>query len=503
MLTSLAQNLYMRDVPPVAFAVQVMVVLTFCGPDLSGTKLIAFTGPPEDGSVITKKLLSTPDDFSRAIIDGINTIIRDNGVSASSIKEVVHGSTIVTNACIELTGAKIGFITTKGFRDVLEVTRGRMPVMYDVTWQKPVPLAPRYLRFEVDERINTKGEILRSLDMEEAKAVIDKLVSYGVEAVGVCLFNSPKNPIHEQKIGQLLKERAPQLYFSLSTEVMPMLKEYERSSETAVNVYVMPLVATYLKSLRQRLTEAGVQAPLYIMESSGGMITPEVAAQRPIEIIECGPAAGVVGCAYLAQQQNIGNLITFDMGGTTCKAAIVENGQFTRSPEYEVVGGIHRASRLLKGSGYVLRVPAVDVAEVGSGGGSIIWLDAGGMLNVGPKSAGAGPGPVCYDLGGEEPTLTDVYVVLGYLNPYYLLGGSFSINSQKSYRVIQEKLAKPLGMDTLEVAYGAYELANSNMMRAITAVSSERGRDPRNFTLIAFDLYFAFNGFTQKCFAQW
>ncbi|MCK4697598.1 MAG: hydantoinase/oxoprolinase family protein [Dehalococcoidia bacterium] len=455
------------------------------GIDIGGTFTdIIFIG--ENGSTLTKKVLSTPDDYSRGILTGISEILVEKGLSGSSIEEVVHGSTIVTNACIELTGAKVGLITTKGFRDVLELGRGRMPVMYDLSWQKPVPLAPRYLRLELDERVNGKGEILKPLNIDEAKAAINRLLSHGVESIAVCLFNSPKNPIHEQKLGQLIKEMAPEIYVSLSTEVMPLLKEYERSSETAVNAYVMPLVATYLRALRQNLTDNGVGAPLYIMQSNGGMITPEVAAERPVEIIECGPAAGVVGAAYLAQQQNIGNLITFDMGGTTCKASIVEDGQFTRSPEYEIGGGIHKATRLLKGKGYVVRVPSIDIAEIGAGGGSILWIDIGGILRVGPRSAGAVPGPACYNRGGEEPTLTDANVVLGYLNPDYLCGGELKLDKEKAFRAIEEKTARPLGMSAVEAAYGAYCLTNANMMRAIRAVSSERGRDPRLFTLYAF-----------------
>ena len=455
------------------------------GIDIGGTFTdIIFIG--EDGSTITKKVLSTPDDYSRGILTGINEIIKENNLSASLIEEVVHGSTIVTNACIELTGAKVGLITTKGFRDILELGRGRMPVMYDLSWSKPPPLAPRYLRLELDERVNAKGEIIRPLNIDEAKAAIDKLVSNGVESIAVCLFNSPKNPIHEQKIGQLIKERAPGVYVSLSTEVIPLVKEYERTSETVVNAYVMPLVATYLTSLRQNLMEDEVKAPLYIMQSSGGMTTPEIAAERPIEIIECGPAAGVVGAAYLAERQNIGNLITFDMGGTTCKASIIEDGRYTRSEEYEIGGGIHMASRLLKGKGYVVRVPSIDIAEIGAGGGSILWVDIGGVLHVGPRSAGAVPGPACYNHGGEEPTLTDANVILGYLNPDYLVGGELKLDKSKAFHVMEEKVAKPLGMDMLEAAYGAYSLANASMMRAIRAVSSERGRDPRLFTLYSF-----------------
>jgi len=455
------------------------------GVDIGGTFTdIVFSG--EDGTVLTKKLLSTPDNYSRAILDGINSALGENGLSGSSIEEVVHGSTIVTNACIELKGAKVGLITTKGFRDILEITRGRMPVMYDMAWQKPPPLVPRDLRFEVKERINTEGEILTPLDINEARAVIDKLLSLGVEAIAVCLFNSPKNPIHEQKIGQLLKEMAPDLYVSISTNVMPLLKEYERTSETVVNSYVMPLVAAYLGTLRQSLREAGVKVPLYVMCSSGGMVTPELAAERPIEIIESGPAAGVVGCAYLADRQNIRNLITFDMGGTTCKASIIEDGEFTQSTEYEVGGGIHRASRLLKGKGYVLRVPSIDIAEIGAGGGSILRVDVGGALHIGPQSAGASPGPACYDHGGEEATLTDANVVLGYFNQDHLVGGELKLNAEKALRAVDEKVAKPMGMDTIEAAYGAHALANSEMTGAIRAVSSERGRDPRRFVLYAF-----------------
>ena len=455
------------------------------GADIGGTFTDIVLGS-DDGTLITKKLLSTPDDYGRAIVNGMNSALGDIGLSGSSIEEVVHGSTVVTNTCIELKGAKVGLITTKGFRDVLEIGRGRMPVMYDVFWQKPVPLAPRDLRLEVDERVNTKGEILRPLDINEARAVIDKLISHGVEAIAVCLYNSPKNPIHEQKIGQLLKEMAPELYVSLSTEVMPLLQEYERTSETVINSYVMPLVSTYLGTLRQSLREAGVASPLYIMCSNGGMISSDIAAKRPIEIIESGPAAGVVSASYLAEQRNMRNLITFDMGGTTCKASIIENGEFTLSTEYEVGGGIHRASRLLKGRGYVLRVPSIDIAEIGAGGGSILRVDVGGALHVGPQSAGAVPGPACYDLGGEEPTLTDASVVLGYLNQDHLVGGELKLNSEKAFRAIEEKVAKPMGIDTIDAAYGAYILSCAQMMGAIRAVSSERGRDPRRFILYAF-----------------
>lgn len=455
------------------------------GVDVGGTFTdVMFIG--SDGTTFIKKVSSTPPNYSQGIVDGIKRILSENELSGESIEEIIHGTTVVTNTILELSGAKAGLITTKGFRDILEIGRSRRPEAYNLSWVKPPTVMPRYLRFEVNERITTKGEIIQPLDVDEVISVIDKLVAYGVESVGVCLFNSPLNPVHEQKIGQLLRERAPQLYISLSSEIVCMLKETERSSEVAMNAYVMPIVVRYMKSLVSDLASIGVKKSIYIMQSSGGMTTPEASMDRPIEIIECGPAAGVVGCHYLAGKLGIDNIITFDMGGTTTKASIIEDGQYTQATEYEVAAGIHRASRLLKGSGYILRVPSIDIAEVGSGGGSILWLDVGGMLNVGPKSAGAMPGPVCYDLGGTEPTLTDSYIVLGYLNPDYLLGGDFKINSHKARQAIEEKIAKPLGRNTVEAAYGAYELANSNMARAITAVSVERGRDPRKFSLFAF-----------------
>ncbi len=455
------------------------------GVDVGGTFTdIMFFG--SDGRVFVKKVSTTPPDYSRGIAGGVNKVLEENKIAGSSIERLTHGTTVVTNAIVEKTGAKTGLITTRGFRDILEIGRSRLPVLYDLFWVKPTPLITRQLRVEVDERIGADGEIVRPLDTDSVIAAIDKLVSHGVESVGVCLINSPHNPSHEKKIGQILRERAPHLLVSLSTDVMCMLKEAERSSEVTVNAYVMPLVTNYMKSLTNALANIGMNSPIYIMQSSGGMTTTEGSMEKPIEIIEAGPAAGVVGVHYLASELGMKNAITFDMGGTTTKAAIIEDGQFSRSIEYEVGAQIHRPSRLLKGSGYILRVPAIDVAEVGSGGGSILWLDSGGLLNVGPKSAGAVPGPVCYEQGGEEPTLTDAYVAMGYLNPDYLLGGEFEINSSRSFQAVEEKIARPLNRGVYEAAYGAYELANSNMTRAITAVSSERGRDPRQFSLIAF-----------------
>ena len=344
-----------------------------------------------DGVAHTKKTLSSPSDYSLAVAEGVRELLAEAGVPPTAVRDVLHGTTIVTNTCIELTGAKVGLITTKGFRDVLEISRGRMPRLYDLTWSRPVPLVPRALRMEIDERVDKHGRIIKDLDRDEVELVVNKLTAVGVEAIAVCLFNSPLNPKHERIVGDIIAQKQPDIYLSLSTRVMPVIKEYERTCETVVNAYVGPVVSDYIKRLEGRLLDVGIDAPLLIMQSNGGMITAQACAQRPVEIVECGPAGGVVGAAHVAKTLGYDNLITLDLGGTTCKASIVEKGVFTRSSEYEVGAGIHMASRLRKGNGYVLRVPSIDIAEIGAGGGSIVAPDSGGMLTVGPRSTGADP----------------------------------------------------------------------------------------------------------------
>ena len=452
--------------------------------DIGGTFTDIYLLSP-DGMAHTKKTLSSPDDYSLSVAVGVGELLKEAGVSPDSVSDVLHGTTIVTNTCIELTGAKVGLITTQGFRDVLEISRGRMPRLYDLTWSRPAPLVPRYLRREIDERVNKFGKVTQPLKISEVEKVVDYLVSEGVQAIAICLFNSPLNPTHENQISELIADRYPGIYLSVSTRVMPVIKEYERTCETVVNAYVGPVVSDYMKRLRGRLDGLGIHAPLLIMQSNGGMITAEVSAERPVEIVECGPAGGVVGAAYVARSLGYDNLITLDLGGTTCKASIVEEGRFTRSSEYEVGAGIHMASRLRKGNGYVLRVPSIDIAEIGAGGGSIVAADSGGLLTVGPRSTGADPGPACYNRGGTHLALTDCYLTLGFLNPEHLLAGDFNLDPTKSYEAL-ERVASEVNLDTIEVAYGAYRIANSNMSRAISAVSSERGRDPRKFVLLVF-----------------
>jgi N-methylhydantoinase A len=393
---------------------------------------------------------------------------------------------VASNAILEHKGARVGLITTKGFRDVLEIRTLRMPKLYDIGWTKPVPLVERYLRQVVDERVDAAGRIERRLDLKDAERAVDALLAEKVEAIAICLLNSFANPAHELLIKDIVVAKAPTLPKSVSYEVLPEIKEYERTSTTVINAYVMPIVASYLRSLRAGLDSAGIPARLMLMQSNGGIASDQAAIAKPMNIIESGPAGGVVGAQAVARAKDLAKIITFDMGGTTAKAAMVEDGEISRASEYSVGAGIMIGSRLLTGAGYMLKVPAIDLAEVGAGGGSLVWIDGGGALQIGPESAGAAPGPVCYDKGGETPTVTDANVVLGYINPGQLVGGALKLNADKARRVFADKVAKPLGMSIDAAAYGAHLIAASNMIRAIKSVSTERGRDPRAFSLFAF-----------------
>jgi N-methylhydantoinase A len=455
------------------------------GVDIGGTFTdIVLLG--SDGTVHTKKIPSSIENYAQAIVDGLSEVFRESGLTGAAIEEIRHGTTVASNAILEHKGARVGLITTKGFRDVLEIRTLRMPRLYDLAWTKPAPLVERYLRKVVDERIDHLGQIDRPLDPTDAERAVDALLAEGVEAIAVCLINSFTNPVHELMLKDIIARKAPGLPLSISFEVLPEIKEYERTSTTVINAYVTPIVATYLRAMRKGLDAAGIPARLLLMQSNGGLTTDTAAVERPMNIIESGPAGGVVGAQALARAKDFGKIITFDMGGTTAKASMIEGGEIARAQEYAVGAGIMIGSRLLTGAGYTLKVPAIDLAEVGAGGGSHVWIDAGGALQAGPESAGASPGPVCYDMGGETPTITDANVLLGYINPAHLVGGALKLNAGKARAVFTEKIAKPLGMPLERAAYGAHLIAASNMIRAIKAVSTERGRDPREFALFAF-----------------
>jgi N-methylhydantoinase A len=455
------------------------------GVDIGGTFTdIVLLG--SDGTIHTQKISSSVDNYARAIVEGLADVFRERGVSAGSIEEIRHGTTVASNAILERKGARVGLITTKGFRDILEIRTLRMPRLYDIGWTKPEPLVERYLRQTVDERIDHNGQVERALRPEDAERAVGALLAEKVEAIAICLLNSFTNPAHEQMIRDVVRRRAPQLPLSVSCEVLPEIKEYERTSTTVINAYVMPIVATYLAAMRKGLDAAGIPAQLLLMQSNGGLTTNTAAVERPMNIIESGPAGGVVGAQALARVMSLPRIITFDMGGTTAKASMVEDGEVMRAHEYAVGAGIMVGSRLLTGAGYTLKVPAIDLAEVGAGGGSHIWIDAGGALQVGPESAGAVPGPICYDAGGEVPTITDANVILGYLSPEHLIGGALKLNAAKARAAFEANIARPMGLSVEVAAFGAHEIAASNMIRAIKAVSTERGRDPREFALFAF-----------------
>jgi N-methylhydantoinase A len=439
-----------------------------------------------DGTVHTEKISSSVDNYAHAIVTGLGRVLSERGIAPAALEEIRHGTTVASNAILEHKGAKVGLITTKGFRDVLEIRTLRMPRLYDIAWEKPPPLVERYLRRVVNERIDAKGHVERALDPADAEAQVDVLLAEKVEAIAVCLLNSFANPVHEQTIKDIARRKAPHLPVCISYEVLPEIKEYERTSTTAINAYVIGIVGTYLATLRQSLDAADIVAPVLLMQSNGGLTTDAAAAERPINIIESGPAGGVIGAQALARVMHLDKIITFDMGGTTAKASMVEHGEVMRTQEYAVGAGIMVGSRLLTGAGYTLKVPAIDLAEVGAGGGSHIWIDAGGALQVGPESAGAVPGPVCYDAGGEVVTITDANLILGYLNPRHLIGGALKLNAAKARAAFEAKIARPMGLGVEAAAFGAHEIAASNMIRAIKSVSTERGRDPREFTLFAF-----------------
>ena len=439
-----------------------------------------------DGSYWTKKVSSTPEDYAVGIIEGVAQVLNDTGLGGSAILEIIHGTTVASNTILENKGAKTALITTRGFRDVLELRRLRVPQLYSVFYEPPTPLVERRLRLEVDERLDSDGAVVTPLSEEDVVAALDRIEEDGAESVAVCFLHSYRNPAHERRVGEAIRERLPDIYVSLSVDVLPEIREYERTSTTVVNSYLGPIIKNYLDSLADQLGATDISAPVHIMQSNGGIMSARQAAETPVKIVESGPAAGVVGGDEIGKRVGLPNLITFDMGGTTAKASLIEDGQRSWTTEHEIGAGISLSSRLVKGGGHAIKVPVMDLAEVGAGGGSIVWIDRGGALRVGPRSAGAMPGPACYDTGGTEPTVTDANVVLGYVNPRRLAGGAVELRPELARQVLDERVAGPLGMDTLEAAYGVHTVANVTMIRAIRAVSTYRGRDPRDFSMLAF-----------------
>jgi N-methylhydantoinase A len=452
--------------------------------DVGGTFTdIACLSP--DGELSTCKVPSTPDDYARAVIDGIQLLTRNLGAQPEDFAEVSHASTVATNTILEAKGARTALVTTAGFRDVLELRRIRVPRLYEPLYEKPAPLVPRRHRYEVHERLDALGRVVQALDEAQVGELAATLARAEIEAVAVSLLHAYVNPAHERRIAGMLRAALPHCFITVSSEVLPEIREYERTSTTVVNAYVGPVVSRYLRSLQQRLAHSGIDARLVMMQSSGGTIDVRQVLERPAIVVESGPAAGVVGAARLGSRAGHDSVITFDMGGTTAKAALIDQGEIAVTDEYEVGGGISMSGGLAKGGGYALKLPVIDVSEVGAGGGSIVRIDAGNALKVGPESAGAMPGPACYAKGGTDATVTDANVVLGYLNPHSLAGGTVPIDHDLARAAIQT-IAGRLGLELMAAAYGIHRLANAAMTRAVKAVSTYRGRDPRDFSLFAF-----------------
>ena len=439
-----------------------------------------------DGNYSVQKVPSTVEDFSRGIVEGLDAFLSDNKLNSDLISEIIHGTTVATNAILENQGARTALVTTRGFRDVLEFRRLRFPDLFSLDYTPPKPLVQRRHRFEVIERIMPDGSVRQPLDDVSVESVLDKLEQLQPEAIAICLLHSYANPIHERKVVEAVKNRFPNLYVSGSIDVLPEIREYERTSTTVINSYIGPIVDNYLESMQKRLDHANMAVPISIMQSNGGVMSYAAARRSPARIIESGPAAGVVEAIRLADRIGLKDVITFDMGGTTAKASLIEQGKPSLTTEYEVGAGIQLSNRLVKGRGHALKLPVIDIAEVGAGGGSIVRVDPGGSLRVGPQSAGAKPGPACYSQGGTEATVTDANVVLGYINPTSIAGGTVSVNSEAAKVALNRSAAKHLKLETNDAAYGVYAVANTTMIRAIKSVTTYRGRDPREFTLMAF-----------------
>lgn len=454
------------------------------GIDVGGTFTdLVFLG--SSGSLLTRKVPTTPGQYGKGIVGGIDAVLKEEGIVASRVDSVVHATTVATNTILEGRGAKAALITTKGFRDVLEFRRLRIPQMYTLSFKRPEPLVPRNLRFELDERLSGAGEVVTPLNLDEVDVLADRLALEGVESVAVCLINSYANKAHETAVAERLKQRLPGVYITASAELLPEIREYERTSTTVVNAYLGPVLTGYFNSLTESLKGIGVDAPVQVMKSDGGVMSVQAATQKPAYIVESGPSAGVIGAADLARSKNLPDLITLDMGGTTAKAAMVEGGAVAKTSDYEVGAGINLSSRLVMGGGHALKLPVIDISEIGAGGGSIVDFDRAGAMTVGPKSAGADPGPVAYGAGGENPTLTDAMILLGFINPDYLVGGALTLNSALAREVMQSKVVDRVGTSVEETAHGIFQIAAGTMVRAVKAVSTFRGRDPRDFTLFA------------------
>jgi N-methylhydantoinase A len=457
------------------------------GVDIGGTFTDLVALDERTGHLYNYKVSTTPTQPERGFIECLRRFLRDSKTRTHRVKSIVHATTVATNAIIGQAGLELpeaALITTEGFRDVLEIGRQNRPELYNFHFTKPKPLIPRSRRLEVKERVDHKGKVLQALAADEAQKIAQAVNQIGVKSVAVCLLHSYANSNHEELLGETLQATSPGLNVSLSHQILPELREYERTSTTVLNALLIPVLSRYLNELGKLLHDEGIDSTLYVMQSNGGMASSQAIGQVPARAIESGPAAGVIAASFLADQLAERNILSFDMGGTTAKAGLIRNGEIQVTTEYEVGGRIH-SGRVVRGSGYPVKFPFVDLAEIGAGGGSIAWLDGADQLHVGPRSAGADPGPACYGQGGTEPTVTDAHVVLGQLNPSQLLGGDLKLKAELAQDALN-KIAERLRLSLEETALGVLQIADSHLSKLLRIVTVERGHDPKDFLLVAF-----------------
>lgn len=452
------------------------------GCDIGGTFTDFVLVNDQTGDFQTHKCLTTPSDPSQAVAEGVGLLDANVPGFMASTDEFIHGTTLVINAIIERKGARTGLITTQGFRDVLELGRELRYDAYDIFAEYPEPLVPRFLRKEVAERVASDGRVLLPIQADDIAAVLQELQEMQIESLAVCLINSYENPIHEKRIKDELEKLAPDLSLSTSFEVLPQIREYERTCTTVTNAYVKPITSKYLEKLSARLNSLGFQGKLFIMLSSGGITSIETARKFPVRIIESGPTAAVIASQHYGSLFQIKDMFCFDMGGTTAKSCLIQKGQAGMVSTFEV----GRVQRFKKGSGLPIQVPVVDLMEIGAGGGSMAKISNMGLLQVGPESAGADPGPVCYGKAGVTPTVTDADLVLGYLDPEYFLGGTMTLDKSAAENAILETIAKPLGTTLVEAAFGIHDLINETMAAAAKTHIAEKGGNPNIVTISAF-----------------
>ena len=454
------------------------------GVDVGGTFTDFVLHDPASDLVHVGKLLTTPEDPSAAIIAGISRLLRETGLRPSDLHSVVHGTTLITNTIIERTGATVGLLTTEGFRDTIEIGRETRYDLYDLFLEMPPTLVPRHRRLEVPERIDADGKVLLKLDEDAVASAARQLVEgENCEALAIAFMHSYRSPEHERRAGEIVRQLYPSLPLSLSAAVAPEIREYERTSTACANAYVQPLMQRYLDRLEAELGKLGFLGHLYVMLSGGGITTVREAKEYPIRLIESGPAAGAMAASFLARLAGLDRVISFDMGGTTAKMCLVEDG----APDHKYNFEAGRVRRFQKGSGLPLKVSVVDMIEIGAGGGSLAHVDAtSGLMKVGPRSAGAKPGPVCYGLGGTQPTVTDADLVLGRLDPSYFLGGELKLDLERVHGIFADKIASQIDVASQDAALGVQRIVDETMAAATRMHLAEKGRDPRQYTIIAF-----------------